>query len=231
MIRPIRIESALIEKTYLSKEIVKIGFSIPEDFSFEAGQFFNILFDPGDKKTYRSYSILNPPSKKGVIESCIKLVDKGYGSDMIRKAFIGDKFTISAPFGIFTFNSNSKDNVFLCTGTGVTPFYSMLLEHVHNMPGHNFTLMYGVATLNELVFNDEFLKLEKKFSNFTYTPTLTREIEEKWFGKRGRVQMHVDDFKNKTFYICGLKEFISETRELLKKNGVESKNILFERYD
>jgi len=35
---------------------------------------------------------------------------------------------------------------------------------------------------------------------------------------------------NKTFYICGLKEMVLETQELLRNKGVSKERIRVERY-
>ena len=48
----------------------------------------------------------------------------------------------------------------------------------------------------------------------------------------GHAQDHLGkDLQNKTFYICGLKDLVLETKELLLNKGVDSKNIKFERYN
>ena len=47
----------------------------------------------------------------------------------------------------------------------------------------------------------------------------------------GRVQLHLpSDLQHKTFYICGLKEMVLETRELLLSKGVSPDKIKVERY-
>lgn len=47
----------------------------------------------------------------------------------------------------------------------------------------------------------------------------------------GRVQEHLPaNVENKTFYICGLKELVLETKEVLLKKGAALKNVKSERY-
>jgi CDP-4-dehydro-6-deoxyglucose reductase len=224
-------KSKLIEKEYLSDDIIKIAFETPEGFHFEAGQFFNILFDPGDAKTMRSYSILNPPSKNKM-ESAVKLIDNGYASEIFKKADIGEEFTLRGPVGVFTLDkTNHHEHVFICTGTGVTPFHSMLFEHVPKHPEKKFTLIFGARDSKSLIYHDIFHTLSQTYTNFEYIPTLTRENGNEWKGLTGRVHEHIgSNLNNKSFYICGLKEMIRDVRDLLLKNGVDMKNIHIERY-
>jgi ferredoxin-NADP reductase len=228
-----RFYSKLIFKEYLTDNIMRIGFEAPDEFTFKAGQFFNILFDPSDVNYNRSYSILNPPSKAGIIESCIKLIEKGYGSDRLRSMKEGDMMMLEAPHGVFVIDEKTanNDHVFICTGTGVTPFYSILLEHLHRKPDKRFTLIYGAATLKELVFNETFSDLERKHDNFEYIPTLTRQSDGSWKGRTGRVQAHLpSSIEGKTFYICGLKDMIKDVMDALLDRNVDMENIHIERY-
>ena len=55
-----------------------------------------------------------------------------------------------------------------------------------------------------------------------------------WHGLEGRFQDNIDkllDYKNKTFYICGLKDFVKDAVVWLRNKKVDNKDILFERYD
>ena len=89
-------------------------------------------------------------------------------------------------------------------------------------------MIFSVKEKKDLFLHEEFQQLAKKYANFTYIPTLTRE---KWKGATGRVQAHLPaDVENKTFYICGLKELVLETKEVLLKKGAALKHIKFERY-
>ena len=72
------------------------------------------------------------------------------------------------------------------------------------------------------------VELAKKNKNFEYLPTITREA---WEGKTGRVHTHLNNnLQNKTFYICGLKQLIESTKEVLLEKGVKSEDIRFEAY-
>lgn len=222
-------ESELLSKENLSDDVFKFTFSCPDDFEFKAGQFVNVKVEKDDESKRRSYSILNPPSKKGVIELCIKIVLDGFASYVFNDAKVGDKFEFKGPFGHFVFDESADKDVehwFIGAGTGITPFYSMINEFVAS--DFKMVLLGGARTVKNLLFHDEFEDLAKLRDNFDYFPTITRET---WGGRIGRVQAHLpDDVSNKIFYICGLKELVLETEEILLKKGVSKENIKKERY-
>ncbi len=221
-------KAKIVKKEDLADSIILISLSAPEGFEFEAGQFVTLVINKEGEKKPRSYSILNPPSKKGKIDLCIKIVEGGFASEIFRNLKIGDEFEVKGPFGHFKFEDDENEEAWLlCAGTGVVPFYSILKEHLEKS-SKKFVLLFGARTQNELCFNKEFLELEKSYERFTYKPVISRED---WDGLKGHVQDHLpENLKNKTFYICGLKELVLETKEKLSSSGVDPKYIKSERY-
>lgn len=228
--------SKLLYKNYLTDDLLVIGFEVGSEFNFKAGQFFHIITDkdnPDDEKIgFRSYSILNSPTDSksiGVIESFVKLIPGGLGSEFIKKLNIGDDVFLRGAFGKFYLDNSNSDHVFLCTGTGITPINSIITEHLNS--NNTLTLFYSAKTKSELLNHDIFVDLEKRFENFKYYPTLTREDDSTWSGLTGRIPAHLgilNDISSKTFYMCGQKDFIIDVLPLLKG---KAKNIIIERYD
>ncbi len=228
----------LLEKKWLTQDIMKILFSAPGDFSFKAGQFINVHIVRGEEKKYKAYSILNPPSgKKGIIELGVKIIPGGFASEKLLEAKEGDEFLVKGPFGHFTFNEevHGKEICFIATGIGIAPFYGILNEHLSSTK-KNICLLFGVKTRKDLLFHEEFLEMEEKYTHFEYKPVLSRE---KWDERTGRVQEHLgkcykcgldEEFEKKTYYICGQKEMVLETKELLLSKGTKQENIKVERF-
>ncbi len=226
----ITFNSKVVEKKQLTHDVIEISFSVPPEFSFKAGQFVMIKCVKEGESKNRSYSIKSPPSQKDRIDIAIKIVEHGFASEIFTTIKIGDEFELKGPFGQFLFDGNSNNNEFwfIGTGTGVGPLYSMIFDYIGTYPQKKFTLVFGVKTQKELFYHEDFLTLQKKYNNFDYIPTLSRE---QWEGKTGHVQDHLgEDLQNKTFYICGVKEMVLETRDLLLQKGVLKENIKFERY-
>ena len=223
-------QATVLENKKLTPDVIFLSLSAPKEFSFLAGQFITLRIEKGGEFRLKSYSVLNPPLEKGKVDLCIKIVDGGFASEVLKKAKKGDSFQIKGPFGHFVFEEEdqNKEIWLVGGGTGVAPLYSMLKEHLPNYKKKRFVLIFSVKEKKELFMHGEFEQLAKKHPNFTYIPTLTRE---KWNGATGRVQEHLPaDGENKTFYICGLKELVLETKEVLLKKGVALKNVKSERY-
>ncbi len=221
--------AALLEKRYLTKDVLLLTFSVPESFAFQAGQFVTFILKHQEQSKARSYSILNPPSEKGKINLCIKVLDSGFASNIFQKSKLGDQFLVKGPFGHFLFDSQSKEHWFIGAGTGVAPLYSLIKEHLPKHPEMKFKLVLGFRNLSSVLFFSEIKELENAFPNFNFLLTLSQEASD---GPRGRVQQHLgNDLQEKTFYICGLKDLVLETRKYLLERGVAPEKIRFERYD
>ncbi len=219
------------EVKYLTPSVMFFSLKIPHSFTFTAGQFAIIKMTNNGQTRMKSYSILNAPSKRGVLELCVKLIDGGFASEIFAKTKVNDTFEIKGPFGHFILDESSLETEqwFICAGTGVVPFYSMLAQHLPQNSSTKFILLFSVRTQQDLFFHQEFLTLEKAHPNFTYMPTLTRED---WPGLKGRVQTHLGtQLQNKSFYICGLNELVLDTKEYLTQHHVAPKQIHVERYN
>ena len=217
MIRPIKFESELLEIKDLTKDVKHFVFSTSENFTFEAGQFVNIAID----KVRRPYSIASSPEKDN-IELCVKLVENGQFTPKLFKLNEGDKIQVIGPMGHFKIKDTKKDLVFISTGTGVTPFRSMLLN---NKFKNKITLIAGYKHQEDELYGEEFRKLEKINTNFEYLVVFSREKEHH------HVQDVLKDYNQKKtdYYICGLKEMVFSVKEMLEENKIQ--DIFFERYD
>ncbi|MDO8510874.1 MAG: FAD-binding oxidoreductase [Nanoarchaeota archaeon] len=223
-------QATVLENKKLTDDVIFLSLSAPKEFTFLAGQFVTVRIENSTEFRLKSYSVLNPPSEKGKIDLCIKIVDGGFASEVLRKAKKGHSFQVKGPLGHFVFEEDdqNKEIWLIGGGTGVAPLYSMLKEHLPHHKNKRFFLIFSLKEKRDLFLHQEFQQLAKKYANFTYIPTLTRE---KWKGATGRVQEHLPtNVENKTFYICGLKELVLETKEILMKKGVALKHVKSERY-
>lgn len=224
-------QSRVIDLKPLTEDVILISLTVPDDFSFIAGQFVTLTVSDDKQKQARSYSILNPTTKKSVIDLCIKLIPDGFASDVFSKTRLGDVFNVKGPLGRFHFDEKTSlnDHWFIGTGTGIAPLYSMLYTYLPKYKEKKFTLLAGFRWKKNLLFHQGFLELTQQHNNFSYNPILSKE---EWSGLKGHVQDHLPkDIKGKKFYICGLKDMVLGAREQLLKKGVEPENIEYERYN
>lgn len=223
--------------------VKRFFFRVPEkdSFDFIPGQFTNLDLPIDCKQTTRAYSIASAPSTTdNSFELVIVLKPGGLGTQYLwEHVKVGDVLPASVPIGKFAKArpaSFEKELCFICTGTGIAPFRSMLLDICnHKIPHKGITLIMGCRLEEDILYRREMEELENRLKNFKFIPVLSRASEEKWKGERGYVHaVYKKLFPEKReaqFYICGWKVMIMEAVENLKQIGYEKGDIKYELYD
>ncbi len=207
-----------------------------EVFSFKAGQFVTLDLPIHEQrnKRWRSYSIASMPDGSNVIELAVVYVEGGLASKYIFNDIrVGSTFTLRGPQGIFVLPERiEKDMYFICTGTGIAPFRSMLhYINYHQIPHRQINLLFGTRTREDLLYADEMRELERMMPAFTYRPTLSRE---EWEGDTGYVHAIYEklcvDKQPSMFMLCGWRAMIDEAKERIIKMGYDKKDVHIEIY-
>ncbi len=203
-------------------------------FHFKPGQFVTLDLPIHEQKNkrWRSYSIASFPNGTNEFELIIVLVEDGQGSPYIfQELTIGSSVTLRGPQGMFTLpDIIDKDLFFICTGTGIAPFRSMV-NHIHTqqIDHENIYLIYGCRTQADLLYFDELRDLEKNLNKFHFIPTLSRE---KWDGNNGYVHSVYDTLLKERqpahFMLCGWRAMIDEAKQNLLELGYDKKDIHLE---
>src|SRR5215210_4328854 len=101
-----------------------------EKFDFKPGQFVTLDLPIHEKKNkrWRSYSIASSPDETNIIELVIVFLEGGAGTTyLFNNIKEGSEVLLRGPQGVFVLPpSLDRDLFFVCTGTGVAPFRSML---------------------------------------------------------------------------------------------------------
>ena len=226
--KPIDFKSEVVEIKKISEECIFLTITSPPKFSFEPGQFITFMFRKDGKNNPRSYSVLDFENNQ--IKLCIGLIPGGFASGIFSRMKEGDQLDIKGPLGRFVFDENipTPEIWFLGGGTGIVPLYCLVKNNLSKFPDKKMAVIFSSGNKSGLYLNSEFKKLAEKYPNFQYIPTLTRK---NWSGKTGRIQTVLPKkLKNKTFYICGAKELVLDVKKHLLDNGVDVKNIKFERF-
>jgi CDP-4-dehydro-6-deoxyglucose reductase len=226
----------IIQETHNTR---RYWIQIPEiaQFDFKPGQFVTLEFPIHEKpaRRWRSYSIASAPNNTNEIELVIVLLEGGAGTTwLFNNVKEGDEIPVRGPQGVFTLPEEADtDMFFICTGTGIAPFRSML-HYVKStgQPKHkNIYLLSGTRTQKDLLYHQEMVQLEKDIENLHYIPTLSRE---KWEGRSGYVHPIYEELLTERqpahFYLCGWKEMINEAKQRLQALGYERKMIHQELY-
>jgi NAD(P)H-flavin reductase len=220
----------LIEFRDLSPATREFTFESDEPLEFTPGQFISLFAEPNGKTITRAYSIASPPCGNR-FDLCLNLVEDGHLTPWLFQLQLGDSIEYKGPFGTFILRHPQNDSILVATGTGVTPYRSILQHHHFD---RSCTLILGARHEHGLLYRAEFEALEQTNPNFHFIPTLTRPAPS-WQGRTGRIHdpvlEEVGDRKDVDVYICGLAEMVNELRNKLKEKGLDRKRIIVEKYD
>lgn len=224
----LKFKSKVLNIENLTQNVKHLTLSIPNEFDFYPGQFISIILNFKDRIIKRPYSIASKPNKN-FIDVCIKIVEGGLASPLIDSLKVDEEIELLGPMGDFIVKDHSKDIILISTGTGIGPFRSMIYNLLENNFKNKITLITGYKYEEDVLYENEFLEIEKKFQNFSYKRILSRSNKE----ENGYVQKLVEKNLNTQghYYICGLKEMVNSVRELLEKLGIPKENVFFEKYD
>jgi len=209
------------------------------EFEFKAGQFITLDLPIHEKrlKRWRSYSLASNPNDKGDLELCIVKLEGGLASEyLFEKATIGTPIKFKGPAGAFTLPETPTEGtlVFICTGTGIAPFRSMLkkmeADEQLNRPVH---LIFGTRTEEGILYRKEMEALAARHPNFTYSVALSRESAAGC--QKGYVHPIYQDAyatvrPDLHFYICGWSNMVDEAVATLEEMGYAKEQVHYELY-
>jgi ferredoxin--NADP+ reductase len=128
---------------------------------------------------------------------------------------------VSEPGG--TFIGTNAPAVWIATGTGIAPFYSMLRSGM----AENKTLLHGVRHADQFYFSKDW---KSALSNRYHRFCSGEEVEG---STHGRINIFFDQqtvSPNLKYYLCGQATMCVEMRDLLIAKGVPFGNIIVEIY-
>jgi ferredoxin--NADP+ reductase len=174
---------------------------------FEAGQYvtlgLNNLKHPGKGSVQRAYSIASPPEEKRWFEFYIRCVVQPASDNPLThllwdlkkgdRLFLGKKvvghFTLAKTVG----QDDPRLKVTVAAGTGVAPFYSMVLSARNR--GHDvyrFAVLHGASYVADLGYREELETIYRDRPEL-YFPSISRPwATPDWTGATGRIESHFE---------------------------------------
>lgn len=208
----------LVSYHLITKDIllIKLKLSPKVKFDYLPGQYVTLCY----KGIRRSYSIANEVSGTNEIELHIRKVHDGEMSSLLFNDIQNNQLMrIEGPKGTFFVRKNSKDLIFLATGTGIAPIKSIVENLTQSADERNIHIYWGVQYERELYCNELF-KLSVKHDHVKFNPVLSRDDNLKF--KKGYVQNAVlSDFsslKDMDVYACGSIKMIQDAKTLFLKH-------------
>jgi propane monooxygenase reductase subunit len=207
------------------------------EFKFFPGQYVDITV-PGTEEV-RSFSMANTSARESrQLEFIIKIYPDGLFSDYLDKQLkVGDRLTISGPYGVFTLRDAPDTNlVFVGGGAGMAPILCLLRSMAERGIDRKAVYYYGARRRGDLCFEDELRALEQALPSFRYVPALSEQAgsEDQWEGESGLitdvVARHESGLSRAHAYICGPPPMVEAAVPLLTRLGVPEKHVYWDKF-
>jgi len=209
--------------------------------------------------TVRAYSMANYPAEGDVFMLTVRIatppfkpdrsgfmdVNPGIASSYIFTLKPGDKVTMSGPYGDFHPHFDSKkEMIWVGGGAGMAPLRAQIMHMTKtlNTRDREMHYFYGARALNEVFYLNDFLQLEKEFSNFhfhlaldrpdpaadaagvKYTPGFVHTVMYETYLKNHEAPEDIE------YYMCGPGPMSKAVVNMLDSLGVESSSIMYDNF-
>lgn len=183
--------------------------------NFHSGQAFGVIppgIDAnGQPHKLRLYSISSPSTGEdgngNILATTVKrLIDEhdvdhslflGVASNWLCNLKPGDEVPVTGPSGkrfVLPADTAKHDYIFFATGTGIAPFRGMVQDILRVQAAlaierrSRIVLVMGSPYATDLLYHQDFVAIQQQHSNFSYFPTLSRELQSD-----GQRKMYVQD--------------------------------------
>ena len=209
--------------------------------------------------TIRAYSMANYPAEGDVFMLTVRIatppfkpdrsgfmdVNPGIASSYIFTLKPGDKVLMSGPYGDFhpIFDSK-KEMIWVGGGAGMAPLRAQIMHMTRTLNTHDREMhyFYGARALNEVFYLQDFLQLEKDFSNFhfhlaldrpdpaadaagvKYTPGFVHQVMYETYLKDHEAPEDIE------YYMCGPGPMSNAVVKMLDGLGVDSESIMYDNF-
>ena len=208
----------------------------------------------GVEPVARAYSMANHPAEGNIVMLNIRIatppVDRekrafmdvmpGLASSYVYSQKVGDRVTISGPYGEFFMQETDREMCYIGGGAGMAPLRSHIFHLFHTLKtGRKVSYWYGARSRREIFYEDHFRKIEKEFPNFTFHIALSEPLpEDNWDGPVGFIHQVVQEHylesheapEDIEYYLCGPPLMLNAVRKMLDDFGVEPEMIRFDEF-
>ena len=234
---------------YLNHKIIKVDLELTDQQKFLhiPGHHISVNVAPS---TYRTYSLYATSISNKDFSIIASVQHDGVGSKYLKDLKKGDQVNFIGPAGHFTLNPVPiTKNIFIATGTGVSPILYMINHLALTKKIAEVQLAFGARNKNELFMQDHIQKYQNKFSKFKAIYCLSKESESpqnqlpsqdnsdkpnqtsidsqniNYFYGRVTDWLINNIQKDAHYYICGNPNMIMDVLQILKDNNINQTQI------
>jgi propane monooxygenase reductase subunit len=222
----------------LTHDIRLLEIELDEPLRFWAGQYVDLTI-PGTGIT-RSFSMANTPKQQTRLSFIIKRYPEGAFSALLDGGLqIGQPLTAKGPYGTcFRREERTGPMLLIGGGSGMSPLWSILHDHVESGEERAVRFFYGARTRRDLFYLDEFAALTARLPDFRFIPALSHaEPDDAWTAETGFVHdvvartLRVEGLDGEIdAYSCGPPPMIDAVLPILQMSGVEPERIYFDKF-
>lgn len=212
----------------------------PNGLEFKAGQFISLHIEKDGVEHRRNYSIANTPAKDNVIELAMSYLPNGLASTLLSNLQPGETLNASGPYGQFILKDETLPQryILIGTGTGITPYRSMLPSLAQMLQTTNLkvVILQGVRTQDDLLYGGEFVEFAAHHPRAKFYACYSRELpgQAQSFEVAGYVQNHLETLQinpaGDIVYLCGNPNMVDDAFNKLQELGLDRAHIRREKY-
>jgi len=235
-------EGEIVTFDKLTHDIRSVQIKLNENIKFWAGQYVDIIVETPEGDTIkRSFSMANVPTKADELSFIIKKYPEGRFSGLLDSGGIkiGQKVKIVGPYGdCFRREDREGAVVLVGAGSGMSPIWSILHDHIASDEERPVYFFYGARTQEDLFYLDQISDLTNSNKNINFIPVLSdADDDNDWKGERGFVHEVVGSKLRELgidgegdVYACGPPPMIDALSPFLFMNGFEPERIFYDAF-
>ena len=220
---------SLSSVTALTHDTRMLEVKLEQPMRFWAGQYVELtVVEAG---VTRSYSMASTQSTPDTLRFIIRKYPDGAFSSLVDTTLQpGTALMVKGPYGsCFRREERPGPMVLVGGGSGMSPLWSILQDHVQSGEQRPIRFFYGARTRKDLFFLQEFAAIAQQLTDFEFIPVLSQASEEDaWDGETGFVHEALERVLRAQqlpgeidAYTCGPPPMIDAVLPALQRLGVE----------
>ena len=229
----------------LTHDIRSITIDIESPIKFWAGQYVDITVRTNDGETItRSFSMANTPDQTEKLQFIIKKYPDGRFSNELDATgsagiSVGADVTVRGPYGTcFRRENRTGRLVLVAAGSGMSPIWSILRDHISSGEDRPVLFFYGARTQSDLFYLDQIAAITAAHPAISFIPVLSHASDDdSWTGARGFVHEIVgQELKRLGFdgdgdaYACGPPPMIDALTPVLFMQDFEPERTFYDKF-
>lgn len=209
-------------------DIIEMTFEpVNQLMNFKVGQFVYVRFtnSPFISRESHPFSIISSPRDGKIVVAAKKLGDYTASLDDLR---VGLDVEIEGAFGGFTYsNYQTKHQVWIAGGIGITPFISMAKQVVEK-GAYKVDLYYSCKEEGEFAYLDALRQVSSRGDhNFRVVKWIAGDTN---FLTADAIEEGTKYFKDAEFFLCGPPPMMRSLKKQLRNKGIRGSRIHTEEF-